>query len=98
MKVAAVVTAIGLLMTGVASAQQTPHATVAPTNQPDGMPAKGSNSFTESQTRARLAERGYLNATDLKKDDDGIWRGTAQQNGQPVDVWLDYKGNVGETH
>jgi len=61
-------------------------------------PAKGSNSFTEGQAKDRIAQRGYSNVGGLKKDDDGVWRGTAQHSGRPVPVWLDYKGNVGETH
>jgi putative membrane protein len=59
-------------------------------------PAKGSNSFTEGQARDRIAQRGYTNVADLKKDNEGVWRGTAQHSGNPVQVWLDYKGNVGE--
>ncbi len=59
-------------------------------------PAKGSNSFTEGQAKDRIAQRGYANLADLKKDDDGVWRGTAQHGGKAVQVWLDYKGNVGE--
>jgi hypothetical protein len=60
-------------------------------------PARGSNSFTEGQAKDRIAQRGYSNVGGLKKDDDGVWRGTAQHSGQQVPVWLDYKGNVGET-
>jgi putative membrane protein len=60
------------------------------------VPAKGANSFTEGQAQSRIADRGYSNVDDLKKDDDGVWRGNAQHNGQSVQVWLDYKGNVGE--
>jgi hypothetical protein len=60
-------------------------------------PAKGSNSFTEGQAKDRIAQRGYSNVGGLKKDDDGVWRGTAQNSGRQVPVWLDYKGNVGET-
>ena len=59
-------------------------------------PANGSNSFTEGQAKDRSAQRGYANVADLKKDDNGVWRGTAQHGGNPVQVWLDYKGNVGE--
>jgi hypothetical protein len=59
-------------------------------------PAKGSNSFTEGQAKDRIAQRGYSNVADLKKDDAGVWPGTAQHGGSPVQVWLDYKGNVGE--
>ena len=59
-------------------------------------PAKGSNSFTEGQAKSRIADRGYTNVAELKKDNDGVWHGSAQHNGQSVQVWLDYKGNVGE--
>ena len=55
---------------------------------------KGANSFTEGEARSRLAKAGFTDAKDLKKDADGIWRGTAQRGGQPVSVGLDFKGNV----
>ncbi|MCJ2061915.1 hypothetical protein MKK63_04270 [Methylobacterium sp. J-088] len=55
---------------------------------------KGANSFTEGETRARLAKAGFMDARDLKKDSDGIWRGTATHGGQTVQVGLDFKGNV----
>ena len=60
-------------------------------------PAKGSNSFTEAQAKDRIGQRGYTNVSDLRKDDAGVWRGHAQHSGSDVQVWLDYKGNVGET-
>ena len=60
-------------------------------------PAKGSNSFTEAQAKDRIGQRGYSNVSDLRKDDAGVWRGHAQHSGSNVQVWLDYKGNVGET-
>lgn len=59
-------------------------------------PAKGSNSFTESQAQGRISDAGYTSVSDLKKDGDGIWRGKASKNGQQVDVWLDYTGHVGQ--
>jgi hypothetical protein len=31
---------------------------------------------------------------DLKKDDQGVWRGRATKNGQSANVMLDFKGNV----
>jgi putative membrane protein len=37
---------------------------------------------------------GFSNVGGLKKDDDGIWRGTATQDGKPTIVAIDYKGNV----
>ena len=42
----------------------------------------------------RVVAHGLANVSPLKKDDDGIWRGTAQQEGRPVQIAVDYKGNV----
>jgi hypothetical protein len=59
-----------------------------------GAPLKGANSFTEAQAKDRIIAQGMDNVSGLKKDDDGIWRGTAQQSGKAVQVAVDYKGNV----
>ena len=55
---------------------------------------KGANSFTESQAKSRLEGAGLMNVTDLKKDDDGVWRGRAMRSGKSVTVGFDYKGNI----
>ncbi|WP_375459635.1 hypothetical protein [uncultured Enterovirga sp.] len=55
----------------------------------------GSNSFTEGQARSRLEAAGFTNVTELKKDDQGIWRGKAMRDGKSVTVGFDYKGNIG---
>ncbi|MDP4006118.1 hypothetical protein [Methylobacterium sp. NEAU K] len=55
---------------------------------------KGANSFTEGEARSRLEKAGYTDAKNLKKDGDGIWRGTATHGAQQVNVGLDFKGNV----
>ncbi len=55
---------------------------------------KGSNSFTEGQARSRLEGAGLMNVTGLAKDDQGIWRGKAMQDGRSVTVGFDYKGNI----
>ncbi len=68
---------------------------VATTDANADQPAKGANSFTKGQARKRIQRKGYSHVTSLAKDQDGVWRGTAQRDGQPVNVWLDYKGNVG---
>jgi len=57
-------------------------------------PVAGANSFTEGEAKSRIEAKGYANVTELKKDDQGIWRGKAQQNGRNVTVALDYQGNV----
>jgi hypothetical protein len=58
-------------------------------------PEKGANSFTADQAKERIQAKGFQNVTDLHKGDDGVWRGRAEKDGRQVDVWLDYKGNVG---
>jgi hypothetical protein len=37
---------------------------------------------------------GFANVSNLKKDDNGVWRGRAMKDGKTVDVSVDYQGNV----
>lgn len=69
---------------------------VATTSANAPQPAHGANSFTEAQARVRIANEGFQDVGGLSKDDADVWRGKATKNGQPVQVWLDYKGNVGQ--
>lgn len=55
---------------------------------------KGANSFTEGQAKSRIESAGLKNISELKKDDQGVWRGTAMHDGRSVKVGFDYKGNV----
>ena len=66
----------------------------APRKAEAGAPLKGANSFTEGQAKDRAVAQGLANVSSLRKDDDGIWSGTAQQEGKSVQVAVDYKGNV----
>lgn len=59
-------------------------------------PAAGANSFNEGEARARIGDKGFQNVGNLQKDANGVWRGTATRTGQPVNVWLDFKGDVGQ--
>lgn len=59
-----------------------------------GAPFAGANSFTEGQAKDRAAATGLTGVTNLKKDADGIWRGTAKRAGSDVSVAIDFKGNV----
>ena len=70
---------------------------VATTSANSPMPAKGSNSFTMAEAKSRLEKNGFANVGDLKKDNAGIWHGQAQKGGGMTTVWLDYKGNTGES-
>jgi hypothetical protein len=58
------------------------------------MPVKGSNSFTESEAKARITAQGYTQVGPLQKDGDGVWRGVATKDGQHHSVSVDYQGNV----
>ncbi|MBH5370578.1 PepSY domain-containing protein [Bradyrhizobium glycinis] len=57
-------------------------------------PVAGRNSFTESQAKSRIEGAGYSNVTELKKDDNGVWRGKAKKGGSTTSVSLDFQGNV----
>ena len=59
-----------------------------------GAPLEGANSFTEGQAQDRALAAGYAGVSALQKDDKGIWRGTANKDGKPVKVAVDFKGNV----
>ena len=92
-----------LIMAGAAAAQsQNPPARQGPGNPAinrsegnnPGAPVAGANSFTEGQAKSRIESNGYSNVTALQKDDAGVWRGKAQKDGKPVEVSLDFQGNV----
>jgi hypothetical protein len=74
----------------VPDVNRTATATPAP-----GQPAAGANSFTQGEARSRLQSNGFGKIAGLKKDESGVWRGRAEKGGQQVNVWLDYKGNIG---
>ena len=77
-------------------AQSGPQNSAVRTNDANNssMPVKGANSFTESEAKSRIEKQGYTNVSGLQKDQAGVWRGMAEMNGKPVQVSLDYQGNV----
>ena len=75
------------------SASQNP-AVKSPNDMAQGALAKGHNSFTKGEARARIEKAGYTDVQNLMLDADGLWQATAMQNGASVHVALDYKGNV----
>ncbi|MBP1871834.1 hypothetical protein LPJGGPFB_03850 [Ensifer adhaerens] len=72
---------------------ETPAVATPDTTNPTA-PVAGANSFTEEQARARLQEGGYTAVSGLKLDDKGIWQAAATKDGKPVNVALDYQGNI----
>ncbi len=85
-----------LLISGAAMAQTpaTPSPAMPQPTVDAAAPLPGANSFTETQARERLEKAGYSGVNDLKKDELGIWRGSASRNGGTVLVSVDYRGNV----
>ena len=96
------VAAIALVLAAGGALAQNPAANDGPNNKAinsksennPGAPVAGANSFTEGQARSRIESKGYTNLSGLKKDDKGVWRGTAMRDGKSVDVSLDFEGNV----
>ena len=55
----------------------------------------GAASLNESEARARIEAKGYLEVSGPVQDRRGIWRGRAKlKDGRPVDVILDLEGNI----
>jgi hypothetical protein len=59
-----------------------------------GAPVSGATSFTEGQAKSRIESNGFANVSELRKDDQGVWRGKAVKDGKSVTVSLDFQGNV----
>jgi hypothetical protein len=96
--------AFAFMTTGALAQNQNPPAKDGPqnsainssdsSNRQVTAPVAGRNSFTEGEAKSRIEKMGLTNVSDLKKDDNGVWRGRAEKNGQTVDVSVDYQGNV----
>ena len=95
---------LALVVTGAVAQSQNPPANNAPqnsainssdsSNRQATAPVAGRNSFTEGEAKSRIEKMGFSNVSNLKKDDNGVWRGRATKDGKTVDVSLDYQGNV----
>jgi hypothetical protein len=67
----------------------------APNSPPNpGAPVAGANSFTEGQAKSRIESNGFSSVSELRKDDQGVWRAKASKDGRNVAVSLDFQGNV----
>lgn len=84
-----------LMSAGAVAQTSTTSPTPAPNAPADAnAPLPGANSFTEGQAKSRLEANGYSNVGALKKDDNGVWKGTATHSGAQVNVSVDYRGNI----
>jgi hypothetical protein len=101
MKRSILILCAGLLAATAASAQNPP-AQSGPNNNAvnssgqnnSNAPVAGRNSFTEGQAKSKIEQAGYANVTELKKDDNGVWRGMASKGGSSTSVSVDFQGNV----
>ena len=95
-----VIAAAAAMLTSNAMAQpanrdaNTPAVNSPNTPPKPGAPVAGSNSFTEGQAKSRIEGAGFTDVTALKKDDNGVWTGSAKKGGQTVSVKVDFQGNV----
>ena len=96
-----IIICLGLLVTTAASAQNPPaqsgpnnNSVNSPGQNNSNAPVAGRNSFTEGQAKSKIEEAGYSNVTELKKDDNGVWRGKASKGGSATAVSVDFQGNV----
>jgi len=94
LKSAALAAAVGLACLGTAIAQTSPPASTTMPKSAETPPVPGANSFTEAQAKDRIEKAGFTQVSNLKKEDDGIWRASALQSGKKVNVALDFRGNV----
>jgi Peptidase propeptide and YPEB domain len=72
-------------------------AVAQPANRDANTPAlnaPNSQRFTEGQAKSRIESNSYANVSELRKDDQGVWRGKAMKDGKSVNVSLDLQGNV----
>lgn len=101
MRVIVLMTAAAVLCASVAFAQDMP-AQQGPSNPAvKGMhdnnasaPVAGANSFTRSEAKSQIEAKGYTHVAHLRKDQSGVWRGTAMKDGKSGPVSADYQGNV----
>jgi opacity protein-like surface antigen len=100
-RLTAFATIAALCLTNAAMAQSPPaksepgnSAINSPDQKNSSAPVAGANSFTEGQAKSRIEEAGYAGVSELKKDDNGIWRGKATKGGAATDVSIDFQGNV----
>ena len=94
LKMAIAAAAVALVSGAVAAQTTTTTPSASPQTGTQQPPVAGANSFTEVQAQDRIEKAGFTEVKALKKDDQGIWRGTAMQSGKQVSVALDFQGNV----
>jgi hypothetical protein len=75
------------------AASETPAVNTSGSTNPNA-PVAGANSYTEGQAQSQIEAKGFTQVTELRKDDNGVWRGKAMKNGANMNVAVDFQGNV----
>ena len=100
----AIAAVLAFVATGAVAQSQYPPAKDGPqnsainssdsSNRQVNAPVAGRNSFTEGEAKSRIEKMGFSSVTNLKKDENGVWRGRAMKDSKTVEVSVDYQGNV----
>jgi hypothetical protein len=86
----AAIVATVLAVPALAESADTP----APAQSAEVKPAVRGNLFTQQQAREHLLHLGYTDVSELAKDENGVWRGSATKDGKTLSVAVDVKGAV----
>jgi hypothetical protein len=99
-RLSTIIVSAALFASGAAIAQNPPakdgpnNSAVNTDQKNSNAPVAGRNSFTEGQAKSAIEKAGYGNVSELKKDDDGVWRGKASKSGATTGISVDFQGNV----
>jgi hypothetical protein len=102
MKRSTLIISAALIAAATSALAQNPPAQSGPNNNAvnnsgqniSNAPVAGRNSFTEGQAKSKIEGAGFTNVSELKKDDNGVWRGKANKGGSSTNVSVDFQGNV----
>ena len=79
MRLVALTAAACSLFASIALAQETPAAAAAPAAAESNLP--GTTVYSEAQIRHHVETRGYTRVRRVAKDENGLWKGTANKGG-----------------
>jgi hypothetical protein len=82
---------------GILLIRTDPTGDVATRMPADTLPATATRyNFTGGEAESYLTKHGYVSVNSLRQDSSTVWRALAVRNGRPVEVAVDYQGNIFE--
>ena len=78
----------------------TPPSSADAPNLPESAPVIGSEEQpavkieSEEQAKTQFESAGFMEVSDLKQDDKGMWTATAMKDGKPVQLSMNDQGNI----